>query len=342
MFPGFGRVGSRLHLQQSRRLPAMHQQSTGTAFTVHGPATCYENLVLVSNFASLVADNSKGQVVIEAADSNKPVISVVGTGYSGISGFTIKNGTFGIQWKSGNGYISSNTILDSVTVGIEVGGGYIFIGATSPNDSTYSPNTINGAPVGIQVTEHGGASIVGNKVYATNIGIVVDSDSQADIAGNTMQGKLDPISVTENSVVRLSDRPGPLYGPLNKGILTRNSSAAVSCGSGACLTGLVDGKMGFSRTNSDQSFIHRTWTNTDYMVGTWNATGTNVPDLPVKWAFYANGYGQAGPWFHMGPKKRCAYPYNDRWEVWRRGTLTRGGDKYCYLESQRDACKRRG
>jgi hypothetical protein len=272
----------------------INSQPPGTAFTVHGPATCYENLLLVSNFASLVADNSKGQVVIEAADANKPVISVVGTGYSGISGFTIRNGTFGIQWNSANGYISGNTIQNSLTAGILVGGGYIFIGANSPNDLTYSPNSISGAPVGVQVTERAGASIVGNKIYATNTGIVVDSASQADIAGNTIQGRLDPVSVTENSVVRLSNRPGPLYGPLNKALLPRNSSAAVSCGTGACVTGLVDGKMGFSRINSDQSCIHRTWTNTDYMVGTWKVIEASVSNLPVQWTFYANGYGQAG------------------------------------------------
>ena len=179
-------------------------------------------------------------------------------------------------------------------------GGYIYIGATSPNNYSLSPNTISGAPVGIEVTKHAGASIVGNTIqrHATS-GIVVDSASQADIAGNAIKRQTaPPLPARENSVVRLSDRPGPLYGPLNRTNTgwAKTIGPAVYCNAGACVTGFMDDKIGFAHFSSDESCIHSTWTNAVFMVGTWRVISIELSRQVCRFsgAFYANGYGQAG------------------------------------------------
>ncbi|HYA40595.1 MAG TPA: right-handed parallel beta-helix repeat-containing protein [Syntrophobacteraceae bacterium] len=267
-----------------------------TTFTVTGPATCYENLTIVQDGTQLVADTAKGSVTISAQNSNQPVISVVSTGWAGINGFTIEGGAYGIDLDLGHGYIINNTIKNNSLAGIHVGGAYAFIGAQSPTDAAPLPNTITGNPIGILVTAHSGASIVGNTIKSGSVaGIVLDSLSQADIAGNTIDSFVNAISLSENSVIRLSDRPWlPIFGPLNTTDAdAKNSGAAILCASGGVVSGYEGGLLGATAYSGDATCINNLMTNSSPLVGNWNVTShsNNMKSPPTQVDFYAVGTG---------------------------------------------------
>ncbi len=268
----------------------------GSTITVVGPATCYENLTLVQDLDTLTANTTSGKVVLAAANSSMPVISVVGTGVSFISGFTIQGGTFGIDCDLGNAIIFQNTIQNCSVAGINVGGGYATIGTNNPKNAAPSPNTIINCPVGVQVTVHSGAGIVGNTIKSCKTaGIVVDSASQADIAGNTIDGCGNAISVSENSSIRLSDRPYqtfPMWGSLNKTDATlKNTGAAILCSTGGCIRGYAGGLLGSTLISADTTCIQNFKTNSSQLVGSWALVSTNISNAPKKYTFYPDGAG---------------------------------------------------
>jgi hypothetical protein len=267
----------------------INSNPSASTITVVGPATCYENLTLAQ---SLVANNTNGKVVIEAADSNKPVISVAGTGRTFISGLTITGGTIGIDWNLGHGMVYNNTIQNCSVAGINAGGGaYLLLGASTPSDVTSSPNTIMNCPIGVMVTSHSGAGILGNTITSCKTaGVQVDSSSQADLAGNTIDSCTNAISVSENSSIRLSDRPSsilPLWGLLNKTDATaKNTGPAILCTTGGAVRGYEGALTGSTPVSADSTCIQNLKTNSSPLsiVPSYSGqTESNVKGCPAGW-----------------------------------------------------------
>jgi hypothetical protein len=270
---------------------------TWTTFTIEGPATCYENLTIVTEGVQLSADTSKGAVTISAEDSKKPVISIISSGWSGISGFTIEGGTYGVVFGCSHGFIVNSTIKNNSIAGIWAAGtADASIGITSPDAQGVSPNDIFGNPVGILVSNASSALIVGNSIRNGSVaGIMVDRVSQAEVSGNSIDGCVNAVKVSGNSGVNLSDSIIPLFGPLNQTTMSPsaiNSGAPIACTMGGYVSGYQGALAGLKANSFDNTCINALKTNSSPLVGTWTVLSSkNLSNPPSSLIFYPCGTG---------------------------------------------------